>query len=143
MGLFDYLKIECELPGLTAEQVKSSSWQTKDTPEQYMERYRLTADGKLMHQEVRYDTTPEDERPLCKDKPPKDRTDVDKFCGMLTSVVLGEKDQKWSGCLEFHGGPDGSFITFAAWFKGGVCVDIQRLYTLYDKEPLEIEALSK
>jgi len=43
MGMFDYLSCEYPLP----EGAPVNGWQTKDTPAQYMETYRITRDGFL------------------------------------------------------------------------------------------------
>lgn len=46
MGMFDYIRCEYALP----EQVRGvQGWQTKDTPEQYMETYAIREDGSLWH----------------------------------------------------------------------------------------------
>jgi hypothetical protein len=51
MGMFDDLRCEYPLP---AEGANALSYQTKDTPAQWMELYIIGADGRLMHEE--YDT---------------------------------------------------------------------------------------
>jgi len=59
MGMFDYLKCEYPLP----ERPPDGFFQTKDTPRQYLEKYTITTDGRLVHHAVRYEEVPENERP--------------------------------------------------------------------------------
>jgi hypothetical protein len=48
MGLYDYLRCEYPLP----EGAPVDGYQTKDTPAQFLERYTITADGRLMERRV-------------------------------------------------------------------------------------------
>jgi len=63
MGMFDYIRVECELPSEVPD-IEKAEWQSKDTPAQYLDEYFLTPDGKLEHTE--YDTEIEktDEAPF-------------------------------------------------------------------------------
>ncbi len=126
MGMFDYLKVEYPLP-LTADQLARAEWQTKDTPSQFMDEYRLTADGRLIEPQIERFTIPEDERPYCKGKRPEDRTDLDKLFGMMGSRLLGEKDLHWHGGVSFYDSIDDEWFEFHALFENGTVKAIVRV----------------
>ena len=44
MGMFDYLRCEYPLP----DEAPVDGWQTKDTPNQVLEKYVITRDGRLV-----------------------------------------------------------------------------------------------
>lgn len=48
MGMFDFIR--CEMPLPEPAPPKGLELQTKDTPEQYLEPYRITADGRLVYE---------------------------------------------------------------------------------------------
>lgn len=45
MGMFDYIRCEYPLPDEGANELE---YQTKDTPDQFMEHYLITSDGRLL-----------------------------------------------------------------------------------------------
>lgn len=49
MGMFDYIVCEYPLPGV--EHPEQYEWQTKDTPRQFLDYYRIDAEGQLWHEE--------------------------------------------------------------------------------------------
>jgi len=118
MGMFDYLRVEYPLPGLTPEQIDRGGWQTKDANDYLpqLETYRLTIDGRLMKPVIEQSEVPEDERPYCKGKPPEERTDVDKFCGMIKFTQTGEVDMNYHGYFNFYGDVNGEWFEFDAKF---------------------------
>lgn len=127
MGLFDFLKVEVDLPDLTKEQIENIKFQTKDTDEQYLVTYRISPEGRLLEPQIKYGTVPEDERPYCKDKPPEERTVVDKFIGSQSCTVIAEKDLNYHGWLNFYGSIGDDWFEYNAKFTDGKVVEIQRI----------------
>src|ERR1039458_8242842 len=62
MGLFDYLKFECDLPPEMIQE--DGNYQTKDTPAQYMEKYTVTADGRIIYHAVEREFVLDEDAPL-------------------------------------------------------------------------------
>lgn len=93
MGMFDYLRCDYPLPDDPPEWVKRDnekfSFQTKDTPRQWMERYIITSDGKLIHQAVDYIETPLEERPHY-GEPDFATSPVLQLAGCTRAVPLGD-----------------------------------------------------
>ena len=115
--MFDYVKCEYPLP---IEGLENAEFQTKDTPEQYLETYRITKAGRLLQPIVRREVVPEDERPNCIGKPPEERTEVDKFIGAMRVIVEREEDMNYHGDLDFYGGrTNDEFYEFVARFTEG------------------------
>lgn len=112
MGMFDY--IECEYP-LPDGFVPPPGWefQTKDTEAMYMEVYRITKDGRLIHEACDYEIVPEEERPYY-GKP--EFEGFLKIAGSQRKVNERDEDEQYHGDLEFYGsnitgcGPEG-YIT--------------------------------
>jgi hypothetical protein len=50
MGMFDYIRCEMPLP-VTPEPPPDGEFQTKDTPAQYLDNYKITRDGRLLHEQ--------------------------------------------------------------------------------------------
>lgn len=102
MGMFDYVKCEYPLPGGIPEWAKACIFQTKDTDAQFMETYVITKEGRLIHQSVKYETTPESERPYF-GKPEWDKSDFYKSAGMIRSVPTGNVDINYHGDIYLFG----------------------------------------
>lgn len=79
MGMFDCIRCEYPLPVAGAQDYE---YQTKDTPNQHMDTYTITADGRLLVEEY--------------DEPKKPRTEV-ILTGEVRFYDYG-KDRRW---LEF------------------------------------------
>jgi hypothetical protein len=93
MGMFDYIKVE--IPGFyDLEEVPTKvEWQTKDTPAQQLDTYRLTRDG-LIHEayDTRYEETKD--APLGFYLHRENRRD--EFCNMTTSINFYDLvDKRW------------------------------------------------
>lgn len=121
MGMFDYVKCECPLPEGVPEWVKPDiEFQTKDTPAQYMEIYVITAEGRLIHQSVKYETVPENERPYW--GKPEWKSDFMKAAGCVRSVPTGDVDTQFHGDLSFGCSSNSApykFCDFVARFTNG------------------------
>jgi len=99
MGLFDYVKCEVGLPDGKANDCE---FQTKDFDCPYMETYTITAQGRLVHNAVRYDIDPPDKR-------------------------TGSIDMNFHGYLNFYGGDDGEWREFNAKFTDGQLIEIVKI----------------
>lgn len=92
MGMFDYIQCEYPLPDNPPQWVIDAAlkgeFQTKDTPEPSLETYTITADGRLIHHSMRYESVPENERPYWNtpewDKP------FGQIAGSIRSVPDGD-----------------------------------------------------
>ena len=90
MGMFDYIKCEMTLPE-TPVPPPCNLFQTKDTPDQYMTVYTITADGYLEWHPYQMEAVPKEERPYPND---------DGFLGMMGSM---RRVEEASERIEYHG----------------------------------------
>jgi len=88
MGMFDYIVPECELPMPVPAGLE---WQTKDTPAQFLDTYRITADGQLIHRAYTIETVPESERD-------------DLGLPLWRRVNQHDEPCDFTGSIEFYGG---------------------------------------
>ena len=122
MGMFDYLKCEYQLPD---EKAQNALFQTEDTNAQYMERYTLTREGRLIHHTVRYEQVPQEERPYPNAKP----DDMRYWIGSIRSVPTGDEDTEFHGSLCFYTDLDGEWFEYIALLKDGNVIDLRRVPT--------------
>lgn len=93
MGMFDNITCEYPLPGPAPVEVKAWVFQTKDTPTQFLEHYRITAEGKLQHRDVRYE-----------DRSDPTKEGIEGLLGCLTRVYGEWVDEaNFVGRLNFYG----------------------------------------
>lgn len=128
MGLFYTVNVKVPLEGLTDQERDKTWWQTKDFDG--WGTVEITPEGRLF--EYDYETTPEDERPDCKGKPPEERTALDKFRGAIRKVSLKpENDTNYHGDLNFYGTKDGlgkgEWFEYVARFTDGQLTGIVRI----------------
>jgi hypothetical protein len=125
MGMFDYIKCEYPLPDI---ELQNEMFQTKDTPDQFLSLYTITKDGRLIYHSYSEEEVPEDERELCKGKPPEQRTDFDKFCGCIRRVDTGTVDVNYNGNLRFYTfiGNAKNWYEYNAVFVNGTAQNIVR-----------------
>ncbi len=116
MGMFDYLI--CESPLLPQEHQSVAVWQTKDTPSQFLETYRISPDNRLIWEEVKYDGWVEGN--------PASTNLFDRL-GHLKSTLMGDKPVPFHGYLTFYANAGSEFIEYRAKFTDDVCVLITRL----------------
>jgi hypothetical protein len=104
MGMFDYLKVEVELPDGTSGEGRE--FQTKDL-ESLLETYTITVDGKLIRHRVDMEWI----------------TDEAAFLGGGLHAIPGtarDEDVPFHGDLTFYGGvKDGFFRDYTARFTEG------------------------
>jgi hypothetical protein len=117
MGMFDYLK--CEYP-LLDKKAQNALFQTKDTNAQYMEKYILTREGRLIHHTVRYEPIPEEDRPC------PNGEGMLKWIGSIRSVSTGYEDTGFHGSLCFYTDIDGERFEYIALLKDGSVIDLRR-----------------
>lgn len=104
MGMFDDIKVKYPLPA-KCRQFQNRSFQTKDTPAQYLDLYMIRRDGTLWHQE--YDTTDTSDAAKWKKAHPGKPVPkhLDSFCGCMTRI-----NKRWRKCKNFTGSI--TFYTF-------------------------------
>ena len=99
MGMYDYIIPECKLP---VEVPDGIEWQTKDTPAQFLDTYRITPEGQLIHGAYTFETVPKSERdthglPLFRRANPHDEP-----CDFTGSIMFYGGDYKF--CAFFVNG---------------------------------------
>lgn len=142
MGLFDYIRCEYPLPdGFDGD----LTYQTKDTPAYYMEHYTITAEGKLIHHSVTYETRPKAERPF----PDAEEGSWRALAGSVRAVPAGSVEVPFHGALNFYtsnigaSGPHGYatdddepgwYRDYVALFDRGQLIKIEGGLTLADMQ---------
>jgi len=118
MGMFDYLMCEMPLPE-QPRPPRRRVFQTKDTTPQFLERFTITAGGRLIHHTVRYEEVPPAERPY------PHMTSI----GCMRAVSAGDADTNFHGMLEFYTYDSATreYWSYEAKFTDGQCVGIQYL----------------
>ena len=121
-------------------------WRTKDL-ENLLDRYTITADGRLVLHRVRRELAPEEERPYY-GTPEWDRP-WGKLAGSLRSVPVGDEevphhgDVRFYGAFRIEGGEGRVWVEFGARFTEGrlsriEVEDVRELSPRPGKEP-EVE----
>lgn len=119
MGMFDY--IICEMPLPKTPEPPVGTFQTKDTPDQYMTTYTITEDGRLSWRPYTIENVPREERPY----PDAPEGSLKAICGMIRRVESDpEVLEDFHGDVHFYtGGPRG-WWEYRARFTDGVCKEI-------------------
>jgi hypothetical protein len=125
MGMFDCIQCEYPLPDNPPQWIidhaRNGECQTKDTPAQFMETFTITADGRLIHHTVRYESVPENERPYWNtpewDKP------LGRVLGSIQSIPDGDVElSDYHGDLRFYSYDENQqprFYEYVARFTNG------------------------
>ena len=118
MGMFDNL--ECEYP-LPVKVDRGEPFQTKDTPAQFLDNYKIKEDGTLWHE--KYDT---------EDRSDPNASGLDAFRGCATRV-----NKRWEQCADFTGEiafygfhnekKQEGWVEFSAYFNKGLLVQINTI----------------
>lgn len=115
MGMFDY--IECRIPLPEPTPPEGIEWQTKDTPDQYLTRYVISEDGRLIELGYRVE-----------DRSDPNATGLMRLRGAATRIydVALDKVIDYHGDIEFYGCNDATkeWWTYVARFTDGRCVRI-------------------
>ncbi len=113
MGMFDYMR--CEMPLPEPAPPPDTLFQTKDVPtaQLYLEHWKITADGSLLHEESDYRMVEDAQAPL-------------GFWQMRENKRWVPVDHH--GDIEFyHLGDDGQWWAYKARFTEGRCTRIFRV----------------
>lgn len=107
MGVFDYVKCEYPVPGMP-----DIEYQTKDTDEQYLEEYKIDAEGRLWLNK-------------------KDRgwvVEKKQVLGGYNKLVSSEwvLQPDFRGDINFYGtDKNGKWWEYSALFKDGILIDMK------------------
>lgn len=120
MGMFDYIRCDAPLPETEVPPPTAEWFQTKDTPDQYMTVYTITADGKLVWRPYCMEEVPKAERPYPND---------DGLLGLAGSMRRVEADEEalpFHGDIEFYTSnhPDVGWWEYRARFTEGLLARI-------------------
>lgn len=119
MGMFDYVVPECALPDEAAKLV--GEWQTKDFDAPSMDKYRITAEGRLLEEVYHIEDRSDKSAPEGSFK---------GIRGMMTKVHEDWRDLNFHGVLNFYGSTSrdwkGEWIEYNARFTDGQLVGIER-----------------
>ncbi len=124
MGMFDYICCEYPLPDDPPEWVQRHAregvFQTKDTEAQFLETYTITADGKLIHHAMQYESVPENERPYW-GTPEWETSPFSRACGCIRAVPRGDVElSDFHRDLRFYTSNDThEFFEYIARFTNG------------------------
>lgn len=145
MGMFDYLTCKHPLPdGFDPSRI---DWQTKDTDDQYLSRYTITEDGKLVSDDWHQEDVPQAERPY----PDAEPGSLQSICGMLRRVVdKPDVERPFHGDLYFYGNdgdfnsPDGyTWREYRARFSEGKLLRIDLIECEHKKSPAQSSSEGK
>jgi hypothetical protein len=89
MGLFDYVLVEVPVEGIADP--SAIEWQTKEFDWPYMEKYKITAEGRLLHEVVHYEDL---------SNPFAPEGSWERFAGCQTPVHEWWRDTEYHGDLE-------------------------------------------
>lgn len=128
MGVFDYVKMEYPLPDRAHQDYE---FQTKDTPAQWLEVYRVTREGRLIHEAVRCVHVPERKRPYW-GTPLWDENPMVRIVGSQRVVPLGDEDTGFHGDIFVVGWPAGKYkasdvVEYQVRFSEGQLLWIKRV----------------
>ena len=123
--MFDDIKVKISLPDLEDEISRSLTFQTKDTPAQFMEKYEISENGRLIHMKVEYESVPEEERPFY--GKPEWEHGVNKFLGCINVKELGWEDTEFHGDLIFYTSHNKEWFEYEARFTEGNFTRVKRI----------------
>lgn len=107
MGLFDYLHCEYPLPHGGNE----VEFQTKDTPSQYCDHYKIDVNGALLYEEHEVE-----------DRGEKSASSgsLERISGCMTKVNKRWEPCAFTGAVNFYGNAEsGEWLEFVAFFENG------------------------
>lgn len=135
MGVFDYLRCQHPLPdGFDPSKVE---WQTKDTDDQYLSLYTITADGRLVSDDWHMEDVPKAERPYPNDD------GLLGLCGSMRRIVdKADVPRDFHGDIHFYGNdgdwnsPDGYWWReYRARFSEGKLLQIDLVECTHKTPP--------
>jgi hypothetical protein len=95
---------------------KDRAFQTKNTTPQLLERFTITAAGRLIHHTVRYQEVPHNDRPY----------PYTPWVGSMRAVPHDDVDTNFHGMLQFYAYENATreWWCYEAKFTDGQCVEI-------------------
>ena len=96
MGMFDELRCEYPLPDAA---VQDEVFQTKSFDRE-LTNYTITADGRLIHHTVRFESVPEEERPYY--GKPEWENPVLRVAGSIKTISTGDVEVSHHGDVYFY-----------------------------------------
>jgi hypothetical protein len=90
--MFDIVIVEVPLPDAGAAQVRE--WHTKDFLDPFMENYKITPDGRLLHELMHLEDRSDPQYPI---------GSIERLAGSATRIHDGWRDVQFHGILHFHG----------------------------------------
>jgi hypothetical protein len=96
MGMFDEIRCEYPLPDAI---VQDETFQTKSF-DRDMAHYTITADGRLIHHTVRWESVPEEERPYY-GRPEWDKPFF-RVAGSIKTIPTGDSEVPYHGDVYFY-----------------------------------------
>jgi hypothetical protein len=114
MGMFDYLRCDYKLPINGANQ---RMYQTKDTPEQFLDLYVIDENGNLLHEDYEIE-----------DHSDPNAEGLMRFAGCMTRINKHLVNEDFTGEIRFYTPAvpfdkdieDCGWIEFSAYFVGGL-----------------------
>lgn len=111
MGMFDVVAVECPVEGI--ENPAACEWQTKSFDDPFLHNYRITADGRLLSERVRYEDRSDPNAPS---------DSIEHWAGMCTPVHEGWDEVPYHGDVWMIGdfpGAANRFVEIVARFTEG------------------------
>ena len=125
MGMFDYLRCEYKLP---VKDSNSILFQTKDTPNQFMDEYLIDENGDLYEEE--YDI---------EDRSDKTKGPFGAMLGCMTRVNIRKVKSDYTGEIRFYGFKDDinhkGWIEYSAYFESGKIKNLNLMENRDDQTP--------
>ena len=136
MGMFDNVELHgYPIPdnhyATSNETLAETVFQTKDL-DNALDTYFITEEGRLMHNQVTYELTPEEERPWKNDPELMDHPLAD-LVGMLRPVKSEIVDTDYHGYLKIYTSIDNEWIEFVIKFTDGKVVSMEPQYREFGK----------
>lgn len=111
MGMFDYVEVD------KSWGLPDAEWQTKDTPNQYLDSFRIEADGSISEQV--YET---------EDQSAPNAEGLMRLVGCMARVNLQRVQVKdYRGRIDFYSTIDDVWHEYSALFNDGKLIDIRQI----------------
>jgi hypothetical protein len=125
MGMYDeiYVHSDIVLPNFPIN--GNRVFQTKDF-DCALDRYDITAKGKLTKEDCSYEEVPENLRPYFND-PDFTKNGILRYAGSLKKNIKGIIDTNFNGTINFYTSINGNWIEYIATFVEGILITIQPL----------------
>ena len=122
MGMYDYVKCECELPD---PEVQNEEFQTKAFDNR-MGYYTITTSGVLIHHQTIWEPVPEEERPYY-GKPEWKKDGFYRVAGSIRTVHVRDVEMDFHGIFHFYKSKGNDWYEYKAKFTDGQLVQIEKV----------------